>query len=248
MQQVCATTLCCLALLTAGAASADVLVTTDGTVVETKGPWQQRGKMVVFTLDNGRLSALRSEDVDFEATARWRAELEETSSTQAAAPAKAAKPAKARIILTDADVARAQPSFDSQDQARQPDGTDQAEDQASPDDPEVDPATQSPVRVTAWDQDEPADGRGRRIFGTLRNDGNSYATDVSIEVTAYDNDGVLAGTQVATPAVTSLRPGESTTFSVQFTETYIVGATRFRISSLDLELGGVGEEADATDL
>ena len=244
MRKVCATTLCCLALLTAGVASADVLVTTDGTVVETKGPWQQRGKMVVFTLENGRLSALRAEDVDFEATARWRQELEESQPM----PAAPVKTAKARIVLTDADVGHVEPTLEPQDSTSQPDASGETEAPATSTDPDVDPATQSPVRVTAWEQDEPADGRGRRVFGTLRNDGNSYATDISVEITAYDSDGVVAGTVPATPVTTSLRPGESTTFSAQFTEVYIIGATRMRVSSLDLELGGVGEEAAAGDL
>lgn len=242
MRQACATTLGCLALFAVGAVGADVLVTIDGNVVETKGPWQQRGKMVVFTLDNGQLSALRAEDVDFEATERWRAELAETAPADTSAPTEAPK---ARIVLTDADVAHGEFILEPQDSGPAP-ATPGAGSATT--DSNVDPATQSPVRVTAWDQDEPADGRGRRIFGTLRNDGNSYATDVSIQVTAYDNDGAVVGTRSATPVLTSLRPGESTTFSVQFTEVFIIGATRFRIGSLDLELDNGGEEGTATEL
>lgn len=243
MRSACATTLFCLAML-AGALGADVLVTTDGTVVETSGPWQQRGKMVVFTLDNGQLTALRAEDVDFEATERWRAELEETTATPVAPPPP--KATKARIVLTDADVAHVEPEFEPVGPADVPSAPGDAGDASTTADPNADPATQSPVRVTAWDQDEPADGRGRRVFGTLRNDGNSYATDISLEVTVYDDDGAVAGTQRATPLTTALRPGESTSFNLQFTEVYVIGATRFRVSSLDLELGGGIEEGPGT--
>jgi len=242
MRQACATTLFCLALLTAGAAGADVLVTTDGTVVETKGPWQQRGKMVVFTLENGKLASLRAEDVDFEATERWRSELDEVAPAEAPAPAEAAK---ARIVLTDADVAHVDPDFYPTDPA-EPGAALGDDDETA--DPEADPATQSQVRVTAWDQDEPADGRGRRVFGTLRNDGNNYATDISVQVTVYDNEGAIVGTQATTPVATALRPGESTTFSLQFPDVFIIGATRMSVSSLDLELGEGSEEGEANEL
>jgi len=239
MRLACSTTLFCLALSTALPVAADVLVTTDGTVVETQGPWEQRGKMVVFTLDNGRLSALRAEDVDFDATERWRVEIEETSGAAAAPPPKEA--AKARIVLTDADVARALPDLEPATGA-DPAAIGATADRTASADPNADPATQSPVRVIASEDDEPADGRGRRVYGTLRNDGNSFATDVTLEVTVYDDDGVVAGTQSATVVASSLRPGESTTFSLQFTEVYVIGAVRFRVNSLDLELGGIEED------
>lgn len=224
-----------LALLFAGLGAADVLVTTDGTVVETKGPWQQRGKMVIFTLANGQLSSLRASDVDFEATEQWREEL-----TRPPAPKETSTEAapKARLVLTDADVARGDAYVEP---ATVPaDGAAATQDAAT--DPNLDPASQSPVRVLAWEDEEPADGRGRLLSGTLRNDGNTFATDISVEVTVYDNEGAIAGTQTATPVRTNLRPGESTTFSVQFLDTYIIGATRFRVGSLDLVLDD-GEDA-----
>lgn len=241
MRQACTTTVFCLALLVACAVRADVLVTIDGSVVETKGPWEQRGKMVVFTLGNGQLSALRAEDVDFEATERWRAEIEASASAQTPTPAE---PARARIVLTDADVAHGNPVVEAVASDSEPAA---AEAPGATANASADPATQSPVRVTAWDQDEPADGRGRRVSGTLRNDGNTYATDITMRVTVYDNDGAFAGTEDAAPIKTSLRPGESTTFSIQFTEAYVIGATRFQIDSVDLELDS-GEDAPGAEL
>jgi len=236
MRQSCAITLLCLAFTT-GLVTADVLVTTDGSVVETDGPWQQRGKMVVFKLENGQLSALRAADVDFDATARWRAELADTVKP---APPTAQAPAKARVVLTDADVAHSSPALEEQPPAAPAGGGGSG---PTPD-PSADPSTQSAVRVTTWDEEEPADGRGRRIFGTVRNDGDGFATDIGVEVTVYDDDGAIAGVGTTPATVTSLRPGESSTFSLQFPEVYVVGATRFRVTSLDLDLG---EERAAGD-
>ena len=42
---------------------------------------------------------------------------------------------------------------------------------------------------------------------------------------------------------TSLRPGESTTFSTQFADVYVVGATQMLVTSLELEIGS--EDASA---
>jgi hypothetical protein len=236
MRQSCAIALLGLAFTT-GLVAADVLVTTDGSVVETDGPWQQRGKMVVFKLENGQLSALRAADVDFDATARWQAELADTG--EAPSPAAPAAPAKARVVLTDADVAHSSPALE--EPSSEAAGAGEASGPTS--DSAADPSTQSAVRVTTWDEEEPADGRGRRIFGTLRNDGDSFATDIGVEVTVYDDDGAIAGVGTTPATVTSLRPGESSTFSLQFPEVYVVGATRFRVTSLDLDLDRGGETA-----
>ncbi len=215
------------------AAGADVLVTTDGSEIQTKGPWQQKGKMVVFTLANGQLSALRAEDVDFDATHRRAAAP--AAATSAAPPAAAERP-KARIVITDGDVARgvpeAPPPANPQDgdaaATAEPDAAGEADRPA---------ASASRVRVIAWDQEDPADGEGRVIFGTLRNDGNSFATGIELEIVVFADEGALAGTQSVEPVKTSLRPGESTTFRAQFRDVYSIGATRMTVNSLELEVG-----------
>jgi hypothetical protein len=229
MRRLCIPGLIGLAVLAATPVGADVLITTDGTVLETQGPWQQRGKVVVFTGENGQLSALRVEDVDFAATERWHAALAQT----APPPAAAEPAAKARLVLTDRDVARAS--------AAPPPG--EAADSTAAGDAAATPSP-SPVRVIAWEDEEGEDGEGRRIFGTLRNDGNTFATGVTLEVTVYDDEGTLAGTQSTRPVLDALRPGESTTFSVAFPSVYAIGATRMRVSSLDLNLGEGATERD----
>ena len=234
MRRFCACALLGLAAA-ASAAGSDVLVTTDGHVVETNGPWEQRGSMVIFTLDNGQLSALRAEDVDFEATERWRAALVDDP---VAVPEEAPAAPKAKIVITDADVSHSEPVPHPGETAA--DGAATADAESTP---AATAATQSQVRVTAWDVEEPADGRGRRIFGNLRNDGNAFATGISIEVSVYDEEGALVGRQTTTPVRTSLRPGESTTFSTQFADVYVVGATQMLVTSLELEIGSEAASA-----
>ncbi len=59
-----------LAFLSAPVASADVLVTKEGARVETQGPWEVRGRQVIFTTPKGVLSSMRLAEVDLEASAR----------------------------------------------------------------------------------------------------------------------------------------------------------------------------------
>lgn len=59
-----------LAFLTGAALSADVLVTVDGPTIETSGPFEVRGRQVVFTDTDGRLRSIRLTSVDLEASRR----------------------------------------------------------------------------------------------------------------------------------------------------------------------------------
>ncbi|HEX2162430.1 MAG TPA: hypothetical protein VHM02_00635, partial [Thermoanaerobaculia bacterium] len=72
--------------LTALPAAADWLVMRDGTRVETRGAWQQKGRLVVFTSTEGRLSSLRTDAVDLAASRR-------ATEQAAAAAARPAEPA-----------------------------------------------------------------------------------------------------------------------------------------------------------
>lgn len=64
------TTLVLLVLATAGLpAEADVLVTKDGQKIETDGPWEIKGRQVIFTTPKtGTLSAVRLSEIDLEAS------------------------------------------------------------------------------------------------------------------------------------------------------------------------------------
>lgn len=51
-------------------AAADWLVTVDGRRIETQGPWQIKGKAVLFTQTDGRIDQLPRNYIDFEASER----------------------------------------------------------------------------------------------------------------------------------------------------------------------------------
>ena len=55
-------------LLVVPPASADVLVTRDGQRIETDGPWEVKGRQVVFTNTAGVLSVVRLSEIDLEAS------------------------------------------------------------------------------------------------------------------------------------------------------------------------------------
>ncbi len=217
--------LACL-LTVAPAVSAGVLITTDGTVIETEGDWEQRGRMIVFTRPDGGLASIRVDDVDFDAIDRY---LERASAPQAEAAAPAERP-KARLVLTDGDVARVSPAVIEAELA--------AEEAAAEGGEEDDSAeTSRSVRVLAWEDDDTPDGVGRRVFGTLRNDGNTYATGVTVDISIYDSTGALVARTEVEPLRGSLRPGESTTFSADFADVASVAAARLTVSSTDLDVG-----------
>ena len=47
---------------------ADILVTRDGQRIETDGPWEVKGRQIVFTTASGVLSAVRLSEIDLEAS------------------------------------------------------------------------------------------------------------------------------------------------------------------------------------
>lgn len=75
----------------------DWLVTQDGSTVETKGPWEIKGRMVVFDLPSGALSSMRIDDLDLAASETLTAAKKEEAS---ATPEVAAEPEKQKSVLS----------------------------------------------------------------------------------------------------------------------------------------------------
>ena len=87
-------------------ATADWLVTADGVVIETDGPWEVKGRIVVFTDAKGTLSSLRLNAIDLQASEATTA----NGGPATASPPPAAEPEPERppvLVLTNADVSRA---------------------------------------------------------------------------------------------------------------------------------------------
>ncbi len=194
----------------APALRADWLVTRQGERFQTKGPWQLKGKLVVFTLPDGTLSSIRADRVDFDASKRA---AEEAAKRAAAAstPPPPAEHRKAVIVLTDKDFHSAAPAGSG--------GADAAGQGAAgaakpgKDGPHEGPAA---VEIVNWDRLAEADSKvnGIEIVGTLRNGSQVPLTEVTLNATLFDDSGNIlarAPARVETPA---LAPSETSQFRV----------------------------------
>ncbi len=96
----------CVALAVACSlpAAADWLVTRDGHRIETDGPWQVKGRLVVYTDAGGTLRSLRLDEVDVEASEAAGEEQEAPPASEPAEPVEKRAPV---LVLTDKDVPRA---------------------------------------------------------------------------------------------------------------------------------------------
>lgn len=79
---------------------ADVLMLKDGSSVETLGPWEVRGSIVVFKLPNGSLSSLRTSEIDLDRSAQATVRKAE----RPAVVAEPIAPVTPALVLTDSDV------------------------------------------------------------------------------------------------------------------------------------------------
>ncbi len=105
-------------LLLATAAGADVLVLRDGSKIETRGKWEQKGRQLVFTTAAGTLSTLRLTEVDLEASDKATAEAAAPKAVEA--EVKAAK--KPVLVLTDKNVRKAAPLAEGEPEPAAPPG------------------------------------------------------------------------------------------------------------------------------
>ena len=221
-----ATGVLCLILLTASllsfgsAASADWLVTTDGATVETRGGWEVRGRMVIFTSPTGVLSSLPLSSVDLEASEVHTQEMIRA----AAGTPEAEEPVRrqAVMVITDADVNHVDPSAPTDESASEATASVAA------------PATGSAgsdLAVTSWDESYNVDENSVEVTGSLRNSGRNPATSITLSVLLYSDSGTLLGKREARLAKPALNPGESTGFVASFTSGLTFSEARFDIQS-----------------
>ncbi|HEX5758526.1 MAG TPA: FxLYD domain-containing protein [Thermoanaerobaculia bacterium] len=209
------------ALAAAPAARADWLVTRDGARVETAGPWQVKGKLVVFETAAGDLASLRLAEVDLEES---RAATAEAAADAAAARHEAEKPAAPRRsvrVLTDKDFAKAQPAAPAP-------GADGAQ-AAAPRD------AAAALQVTAWERVPDDYDRHVVITGSVRNTGAAAAADVGVVVRLFDEQGGLIASVAAELAKTVLPSGESAGFRADFPGVFAFAALKFETGAMRLE-------------
>lgn len=199
-------------LIAASPAAADWLVTRAGGRVETKGPWQIKGKLVVFTQADGALASLRLSEVDLEASRKATAEAQ----TKATAPPPPEPPKKKLATLTDADFHRPPPG-------------------ASPTKP-AEPAAQSgPVAVSSWKRvDRP--GEGIEIQGTLHNNTDDLVVNAAVEVQLYNEAGDRVGTVAGVLSSPALQPRSSVEFKASFPDIFTFADVKFEPKGLPLDI------------
>jgi hypothetical protein len=210
--------------LLAGPAAADWLVTRDGSRLETRGPWQVKGKLVVFTrAAEGQLASLRLTDIDWAASERLMAQAAQAPPAAKSAPPE--PPKESRWVFTDADFQRpaappptapATPAVEETDGAGRP---------------------RLPVAVEGWERRDHPDGL--EIAGTLRNPGNEIAAEVGVTVRLYDDTGALVATsegRIGTPAV---GPGETAAFRASFPGVFTYAQAKFEVRGYGLRIKAV---------
>lgn len=206
---------CCLAV----PAAADWLVTADGQRIETSGPWQVKGKQVLFTASNGTLSSIRLSEVDLAAS-------EQASRPAAAEPEPSPTPPPPRkkpvLVLTDKDVARA-PTAASPEASPAGEGAQAGAPAPGPE--------REPVVLVDWQQIEKDPALGVEIMGTVRNTSDELVTGVTVNVRLLDGDGELIAEKQASVKPNTLGAGVSTNFLVVFGDVAAFANPSFEIRS-----------------
>lgn len=208
-----------LGILAAAPAAGDWLVTRAGGRVETKGPWQVKGKLVVFTQTDGSLASLRLADLDFEASRKATTEAT-VQKEKSAAPEP---PKKKLAVLTDQSF-RKPPAVSSVTVAPPEEG-------AQP----VPPPAGGPVTVSAWKRvDLPGSG-GIEIQGTLHNTTDYLIVNPSVEVRLYDHAGDSVGNASGILSTSTIQPRGTIDFKASLTDAFAFAEVRFEPRGLPLD-------------
>jgi len=216
-----------LAALAAAPSAADWLVTRAGSRVETHGPWQVKGKLVVFTLANGSLSSLRASEVDLDASRRQTAMA--AAAASAPAPRREEAAPRKRVSVTDKDLRHAEPPAAAQD-ATQKDAKDGAAKAAAAKGQDAKEA--AGLAVTSWERS--AEGGHVVVSGRLRNDAKVAATDIVLTVHVFDDAGTRLATAQGTLSATVLMPGQEALFHVDFPSVVTFASLTFEPRSTHL--------------
>ncbi len=210
---------------------ADWLVTTEGGRVETRGPWEVKGKLVVFTTAGGALSSLRATQVDLEASRRATVESKQALVEAEKAPPEV--PRKSVRSITDKDFSHpeAKPADAKPADAKSPDGT-----PASAAGKPAETTGKSPIAVGTWQKVDRKEKDGIDIIGTVNNGSSDLQTDVGMTVALMDDAGGTLGTARAMLTTDSITGKGSTDFKASFPGVFTFARAKFDIQSAGLKL------------
>jgi hypothetical protein len=209
-------------------AAGDWLVARDGGRVETKGPWQVKGKLVVFTQTNGSLGSLRLADVDLDASRKATADAA-SAQAEAAKPAAPAPPKKKLAVLTDQSFRKTAPPTAAVVAPPAQEGA-----------PAPAPGESGPLTVSSWKQINVPKG-GLEIQGTLHNTTDRLIVNPSVEVRLYDDAGETLGSAPGVLSASTIPPLGTVDFRATFSGAYTVFAeVKFEPRGLPLDVGPGG--------
>lgn len=205
-------------------AAADWIVTTDGERIETRGPWEVKGRLVVLTLANGELASMRLSNVDLEASRRA---TQEAARAMQAAPAEAedAKsagadaPRPSKIVLTDDDFTTVRrPVVDAEEEDAEGDETQSV----------------APLVVIASEDAQDPETGGMVVSGILANRSNDALANVALTVRLLDVEGEMLEEMDAELSSPSLSPGARASFRARFPDVLAFAEVEFEPRSVAL--------------
>ena len=234
-----------LSLFLAGSlAAADVVVLKGGAVITLKTPPVRRGNTVILTKTDGTVLSVPISEIDRAATAASRsvtvspapAATPEAPATLAAAARAAREVPKAKVRITDADVAHGEAARGAEA------ATGEADAGAN--------ASAGAGRVEVADYTQEKSGDALVVRGTLKNPGATPAINVRMSVTAIDSKGQTITSADAGMANNVIDPSKTTAFSATLpVGTRTVGSIRFSprwVSPSVPAAASPGSEADST--
>ncbi|MBW8876446.1 MAG: hypothetical protein JF614_15875 [Acidobacteria bacterium] len=222
-------------LLAASPSSADWLVTRSGGRVETKGSWQVKGKLVVFTQAGGALASLRLADVDLPASDQATAEAKEAKVQQDDAAVTPEPPRKKLAVLTDDTLVHtkkppAPAAVPADDAAGDKDRKDKADRKDQPAKPV------GPVSVASWKRGDNPGGKGIEIQGVLQNNSDRIAGNAGVEVQLYNEAGERVGTALGILSLPSIQPKGTADFRAIFPGVFAFAQVKFETRGVALDL------------
>lgn len=232
------TAITAIAAATATPAAADWLVTSEGARVETHGPWQVKGKLIVFTGADGTLSSLRLSQVDLEASKHATEDkqkmVEEDISVRTP---ERKKPVRS---ITDKDV-----SHGGKADAANPSDSAPGAPGAKPVDGKAGKADAAPaaaaprtsaLTVGPWQKLDRREKDGIELFGELKNGGGDIAAQVGLTVSLFDETGKQLATTEAILTGSAIEPRSSTNFRAIFPGVFSFASAKFEPRSAQLQM------------
>jgi hypothetical protein len=198
-------------------AAADWLVTREGAKVETRGKWEVKGRVVVFTRPDGSLASLRLTETDLEASRKLTARGGQVEETTIASRPEEATPRKRRVV-TDKDVGHSESAAGPAEPAK-----------AKSDPPA--PAPAPVIAVANWQREADSGDRHVVITGRVLNSGKAVATDITLSVHVFDESGKRLATVPGTLTAVVLKPGQEGTFRADFPGLFSFAEVKFEAKS-----------------